>query len=88
MLSVTFGDPNPVGVDSSVDIEARAVLGFYASVAGTLTITGKNTTRVIVNAAPVVAGWNPMPFKLARNEEGQFTFTTAGGGAGWIVTAA
>jgi len=88
MLSVTFGDPNPIGANASVDIEARAVLGFYASVAGTLTITGKNSTRVIVNAAPVAVGWNSMPFKLARNEEGQFTFTTAGNAAGWIVTAA
>ncbi len=83
-----FYDPVAVGIDSSVDIEARAIGGFFASVEGTLTITAKNSARVIVDAAPVVAGWNAMPFSLGRNAESLFTFTTAGGAALWVGLAA
>lgn len=87
-MNTGFYDPIPVGVDSAVNIEARAIGGFFASIAGTLTITAKNSARVIVNAAPVVAGWNAMPFSLARSGEAEFTFTTAGGASGWVGLAA
>lgn len=87
-MNMGFYDPVAVGVNASVNIEARAIGGFFAAIAGTLTITGKNSGRVIVNAAPVVAGWNVMPFSLGRNAESEFTFTTAGGASGWVGLAA
>lgn len=87
-MNVGFFDPVAVGVNSSVNIEAKAIGGFFASVAGTLTITAKNSGRVVVNAMPVAVGWNVAPFSLARSGEGDFTFTTAGGASGWVGLAA
>jgi hypothetical protein len=64
------GSPIPftAGQAQQVKTVAGAILGFFASTAGTVDLydgTGTAGTHVGV-ALPVAAGWNPMPFCFAN----------------------
>jgi hypothetical protein len=72
------GRPVAIGVNSSVSRRSAKMLGFYGTVAGTLSATDVNGV-VVLNALPVATGWNSMPFFFEAPIE---TFTTAGGAAG------
>ena len=73
------GRPVTIGANSTVTSRRTAkILGFYGTVAGTLSAVDTEGNTVL-NALPVVAGWNPMPFFFDVPIE---SFTTAGGAAG------
>lgn len=79
-------NPVPMGADTSYNVSGSHIAGFLPTVAGTLTITGKDATGLndvtFVDAVPVSAGvfveipcWLPVPGGVV---------TLAGGAAGTL----
>lgn len=71
-----------VGVNSTVAGKRVGKMGgFYATVAGTLSAADEDG-NTLLNALPVTAGWNSMPFFF---DTPAVSFTTAGGAAGYLA---
>ena len=82
-LQVGSGTPMTAGASAIIKTSASALLGFYASVAGTAAIYDATTaTNPIGTALVINAGWNPIPVAFAN---GCFiALTTAAGTAVWV----
>lgn len=77
-----LGNPNTVGVDSTITFYGKGVLRFIAVTAGTVTIKKSNTTTVL-NVYPVTAG-SSHEFNMFVDTDGG-TITTAGGASGVAI---
>lgn len=79
--------PQPMAADSAYHINGSRMSGFLATVAGTLTVTGYKAvggaTDVLVDALPVVVGFNRIPL-LFQTADGAIV-QLAGGAAGSLL---
>ena len=76
--------PQPVAANGSYTIHAPHMFGFLASVVGTITVTTREPTpQTVVNAMPVVLGFNRIPLLFPTPDGADVQL--AGGAAGSLL---
>lgn len=84
MATHEFYRPQPMAADSAYRVAGAHIAGFLATVEGTITITSREKTPVVlVDTLPVAVGFNRIPILLPTNDGADVQL--AGGAAGSLL---